>query len=253
MTGRRRGWALTAAALLGCTACGGPVAGPADNGESTKPAVQVLADATAALAAAHSYHLVGDFTDQDGTFHIDFTVAAPGALQGTLTRGGVTAQVILSGGTAYIRGRAFFARVAGPAAAAVVGDRWVKVPASESLGSLGEFADTHLAARCLLGQHGTLSRAGSGSVGGVPTVTLRDAGDRPGTAPGLLEVAARGVPYPLRASQAGAVRPGGAPDPRCAAGGQSGQSRGSVALDRFDAVVSITPPADALDLSTLGG
>ncbi|WP_272476666.1 hypothetical protein [Baekduia alba] len=62
-------------------------------------------------------------------------------------------------------------------------------------------APKHIAT-CLDSQLGTLTNKGIKTVGGQQVVVLEDAGDKPGTAPGQLLIAADGPTLPVREIQA---------------------------------------------------
>jgi hypothetical protein len=81
---------------------------------------------------------------------------------------------------------------------------------------------------------------------------LATSGDRPGTAPGRLYVAARGPALPVRITQTGPNRAGRTGDPLCDdPDGKNDTTRSDVRLSRFDVPVHIIAPADYLDLEKL--
>ena len=233
------------------TACGGG----GGNGEADKSANQILADAVSALRSAKSFHM--EATSTGGSpFELTLDVVSGGAARGKLTSSGASADLVATGGKVYLRGQNFFAKSAGPQAAAVIGDRWVIVPSSADISGFQELLDTSRLAYCLQNDHGTISKGGTGSVGGQAAVILVDKGDKPGTSPGKLFVAAGGTPYPLELAVSGNATPGTPPGgSQCGASGNSGTSggTGTFFLSRFDESITVTPPPNPLDLSTLGG
>src|SRR5437764_268932 len=108
-----------------------------------------------------------------------------------------------------------------------------------------------------------LSGCGSSSSGGdtaskppkqllpdVQSAVAEDQGDRPGTNPGQLYVAASGPALPLRVLQTGPQKPGGSADPTCGGGSDTTKSA-DVRLSNFDKDVKISAPPGALDLQKL--
>lgn len=229
------------------SACGStPASHPA--GEASKTASQILADAQTALGAAGSFRIRFSGTSAtDGPMTLDLVVSS-GGVKGSMTDQGVTAQVLVTGGQAYLQGRAFFAKSAGADAAAVIGDRWVKLPAGQSFGFDG-FNDPKTVALCLLSVHGTLVKGGTSSFQGQPTVQVLDKGDIPGDAPGTVDIATTGPAYPLHLVQTGAATPGQEKQPAVCGSSSGDPSSGALTnmqatLSEFGAAVAITAPAD---------
>jgi hypothetical protein len=81
---------------------------------------------------------------------------------------------------------------------------------------------------------------------------ILDKGDRPGTSPGRLYIAATGEPLPLRTIATGPERPGGKKDPRCDSDTPT-RAGDEVLFSRYDEPLDITAPPDALDLGKVGG
>ncbi|HEX6492102.1 MAG TPA: hypothetical protein VF112_01250 [Candidatus Dormibacteraeota bacterium] len=220
--------ALLSALVAGCGGGGGP----ADNGEAGKPAAQVLKDTVAALRGAESTHLYGSIPGGGETFAIDVRYNRSGNLTGTFTLGGVTADVVVTGGHSYLKGRALFAKYAGAQAAAVIGDKWVAVPAGAGPGadiveSISTFTDFGKLADALsMPSGGKVTKGATTTVDGQAVVSLRDADS-------TLYVATTGKPYPVEVK----------PD----TGGQA------LHFASWDAAVDVSAPHDVLDLSALGG
>ena len=239
--------ALGAVLVSACGSGGSPSAShPA--GEASKTAAQILADAQAALGAAGSFRIRFSGTSAtDGPMTLDLVVSS-GGVKGSMTDQGVTAQVIVAAGQAYIQGRAFFAKTAGADAAAVIGDRWVQLPAGQSFGFDG-FNNPKTVALCLLSVHGTLVKGGTSSFQGQPTVQVLDRADIPGDAPGTVDVATTGPAYPLHLVQTGAATPGQEKQPAVCGSSSSDPSSGALTnmqatLSDFGAAVAITAPTD---------
>jgi outer membrane lipoprotein-sorting protein len=242
--------ALVPLAAAGC--------GSSDDTSSNtdKSAKAILADMRADLAGVHSYHVAGEQSGSDGDMQLTGDFAAPGSLRFKLTQSSGTVEMIATGRSAtYIRADRAFWTHEGHVNAGIarrLAGRWVNLggDAGRSLqSSLVQFSPENLG-RCLSTQTGTVSKQGTSRVDGKATVVLVDKGDRPGTSPGRLFVAATGRTLPLRLVQTGRERPGGKHDPRCGSSDNS-TSHSEIRLSRFDAPVKITPPSDALDLGQL--
>lgn len=166
-----------------------------------------------------------------------------------LALGAAREDVIAADGMGYVRANAAYWRVA--RAPAALAGHWIRVPPTRAQAfsaSLGALAPATLA-RCLAEDHGTLSLAGRTRVGGRAAVVLRDSGNVPGGAPGLLAVAAGGTPYPLRATITGDQRPGGRID--VCNDGRGDQTRGTIVFGAFNDAPRVRAPAHAIDVNGL--
>jgi hypothetical protein len=256
----RRFLACALAGLL-LAACGSGSSSSGPNGEAGKQPDQIIQDAAAALKAASSFHLVavvdggaapssGTPAPLSGTLTIAADVVSPSTVAGTMTQSGVTGHFEFVGGKVYLQGKDFIAKLAGEQAAALVGDRWVLAPASAAGSGVGQIADMQKFADCLVQNHGTLSKS-TGSANGQDAVVLTDKGDKPGSQPGRLYVAATGTAYPLKLEITGAVAAGTPANTSCASGGTS--STGSLTFTDYGKSFSIAAPSNALDFSGAGG
>jgi hypothetical protein len=221
-------------------------------GEAARSAAQILADAEAALGTASSFHIHFTGTSAtDGATALDLVISKSG-VQGSITSQGTTAQVIVVGGQSYLQGRDFFAKSAGPDAAAVIGDRWVKAPAGQGLG-LDGFTDPKTVATCLLSSHGTLVKGATSTFQGHATIDVLDKGDVPGDSPGTVEIATSGPAYPLHFVQTGVATPGHMQEPAVCGSSSGSSSSGAMTsmqatISDFNAVVTITPPPDPFQI-----
>lgn len=244
-----------ATVLIGLVAvgCGG---GTKPNGEQSKPPQQILADAEAALAKVHSFHMSGTATDAQGPGSLDADFVLPGKVRIRISQGGGTAELRVVDAVGYIRANQTFWSHNGPSAsvATLLADKWLKVPANVAgFGQFEAFADPSLIGRCMLGiHHGTITKAGTGSVGGKAAVVLQDKGDAPGSSPGRVYIATVGQPLPLRAVQTGATTAGGTPDAQCHETADKDTTKHEdLRLTNWNSDVKIEAPAGALDLSQL--
>ena len=148
--------------------------------------------------------------------------------------------MIVSGSAGYLRGNAaFWAAQLGPRGHA----RWIAVLPSHTrsfINSLGHFAPETVG-RCFDEDHPTLTVAGQTTVDGQAAIVLRDAGNAPGSTPSLIDVAASGTPYPLRATATGGQRAGGRID--ICNDGKPNNLRASLTFSQFGHVEAVRPPA----------
>lgn len=252
MRGRRTALALLLP-LLVAGGCGGDDGSSGDNGANgveSKPPEQVLADAAAALREVKSFHAVAKEGKGGKGRRLQADVAVPGKLRVEFEQAGASASMIVIDDSNYVNANAAFWKQqadAGDQAAQLAG-RWFKAPSSVGSDLTKEFDPARLS-RCLVKGHGTLSRGGTATVGGRPAVVIVDRGDRPGTNPGRLYVAATGDPLPLRMIATGRERPGGSKDPECDADDSPATPGDEVVLSGYDEPVDIEEPAAAVDLS----
>lgn len=219
--------------------------GASTQGEASKPPARILADAAAALRAAHGYQMQGTILQSGQTLRLKLRTTSPTSLDLAFAAGEATAEVIELPAASFIQGNRRFWSSQGGAAAARLADRWIAVPASHAhafTGSLGALAPATLS-RCLLEDHGTLSLAGKTTIGGHPALLVRDAGNAPGSTPSLLAVAGSGVPYPLRYTATGGQRAGGRID--VCNDGRATDAHGSLSFGEFGRIAPIQPPSSA--------
>ena len=215
-------------------------------GEASKSAKQILADAAGALKNAHGYVLQGTLTDQGRQIQLKIVAASAKSLELELSGGGANAELIALPNADYVRANAAFWQPRVGQRAAAIANRWIQIPPAGAAGmtaSLGRFAPATLA-RCLAEDHGSISVAGKTTVDGRPAVVLKDAGNAPGAAPGTLAVAASGPPYPLRASATAGQRAGGRVD--VCNDGKASDTHGTLTLSHFGSAPSIKAPQHAI-------
>ncbi len=239
---------LIGACCIALTGCGSSSTQPraASNGEASKPPHQILADSAAAMRATGNY--VMHLSVSHGGQHVDikFTLTALNMLEITYAVGQLAADMIALPTASYIRANAaYWTRIDAPVAARLA-NRWITAPASAAqqlVASAGGLSPPNLS-RCMLENVGTLTRQGTTTVNGRPAVTLRQAGNVPGSTPGLLEIATTGPPYLLQATATGGTRPGGAVDVCNDAKGSD--VTGVITLTAFGHVPAVHAPAGAV-------
>lgn len=264
----RRGIAPLSALLAGATiaACGssgsshstiasGGASG-SQNGEASKPASQILADAVSALSRVTSFHIQGNApltASASEIFSGDFEL--PGRLHMTITVGDQQAGVIEFYGTTYLMGNAAFLRahIANQAAVNAFANHWIVAPASAAgLGLFVALANPATLGHCMLQLHlGTVTVAGTTSYQGQPVVALQAHDDVPGSSAGKLYIASTGPPLPLGVVQAGNTRPGGSPDRTCGetTAPESTPGTGNLTISRYNQSVNITAPSSSFNFT----
>jgi hypothetical protein len=250
---KRAGAILLAVLALALAAgCGGDdESGSNDpNGIDQMSPQQALATTANALRKVKSFHIEanqGRSTSVIGDIGED-------RVRLDLKERDASARMLLVDGSFYIRGNTAFWRQSDAAQqASELDGRWLKLPAaSGELRQVVERLQPENLSRCLSKEHGTLSLGGTAAIEGRPAVTIVDAGNKPGTTPGRLYVAATGEPLPLRTVASGNEKPGGDKDPLC--DGDSRTRNGDqVLFSRFNLGVKVTAPPNAIDLGARPG
>ena len=221
--------ALAAALLAGC---GGHSSSAKPNGEETKPANRVLADADAAATSASSVHVSGTVNSNGTPIVLDLSMAHSKGAKGSLSTNGLKFDLVRIGDTLYVRGSdSFYKHFAGAVAAQLLHDKWLKGSATKSrLSSLAPLTSIDTLFAKIATGHGKLSNDGKKTYKGQEVVQLRDTSDN-----SKLLVAATGKPYPVAIT-----------------GGSKSQS-GTITFDDWNASVSLSAPSNALDISQFGG
>lgn len=133
--------------------------------------------------------------------------------------------------TAYINGTdAFLRRFGGAAGVQLFHGRWLKGPIGGQFAGFAQLTDTSTLFSMLLSKHGKLAKGPTTTIAGQKVIGVNDA-----TVGGTLYVATTGRPYPVQVS------------------GMSQRSSGRVVLDRYDQPVSLSAPANAIDVTKLPG
>jgi hypothetical protein len=220
---------LLAAALL--AGCGSGSSSASSNGEASKPAAQVLADARTAATSASSLHVSGNIDSSGTAITLDLSLAKNKGATGSMTTGGLEFSLIRIGNTVYIKGsEAFLKHFAGPAGAAIKG-KWLKASAtSGQLASLTPLTSPGALFGAIGSNHGKLANDGATTYKGRQVVEIRDTSDN-----SKLYVAATGTAYPV-----------------AIVGGKKGQS-GAIAFGDWNKSVPLSAPQGAIDISSLTG
>jgi hypothetical protein len=217
-------------ALLACAVlagCGG--SSSTGNGIASKSPAQIIAAAKVAADAAATVHIAGTIINEGKPLSIDMELLAGKGGRGRITIEGVSISLIRVGGAVYINGsQAFYRHIAGPAAARLLQGKWLKAPEkSGNFASLASLTDLAKLIDTTLASHGTLARDGTKTVDAQKVVAINDVSQG-----GTLYVAVTGAPYPIEV-----VKDGG--------------SGGRIVFDRWNKAVTLTAPANAININQL--
>jgi hypothetical protein len=208
-------------------ACGS--SGSSGNGVASKSPSAILSSATDAIQGAKSVHVSGALESGNLSIKLDLDILSGQGARGSMSENGLSFQLIASGKYVYINGSpSFWTRFGGTAAAQLLQGKWLKAPANSSnFSSLSSLTDLHQLAQALLTGHGTLSKGSTSTVDGQRVIAITDTSKS-----SRLYVATTGKPYPIQIAK-------------------TGSSAQHVDFDHYNASVSLTPPANSIDISKL--
>jgi hypothetical protein len=221
---------LVMAALL--AGCGSVNKAAKDNGEASKPANRVFADARAAAVSAASVHVTGRVSSKGTPITLDLSIAGERGAKGSMSTSGLDFDLVRIGDVAFVRGSdAFYEHFAGAGVAQLLHGKWIKSSiVSGRFRSLGPLTNIRLLFGEVATHHGKLVIDGKATYKGEDAVAIRDTSDN-----SKLYVAATGKPYPI-----------------AIVGGKKSQS-GTITFGDWNASVSLAAPKDAIDISVVGG
>lgn len=222
---------IFAAALVaaGCGGSGGTSTSNG-NGEASKSANQVIADALKATNGARSFNMSGTVSSTHGPVGLDFLVAKGKGATGSVTLGGAKIRVILIGHDGYLKtdtaGWTQLAGQTGPMIAQRLHGRWLGFPVDDPLFQpiLDDTRPKALFAQ-LQSANSALANSGTTTYKGKSVVKLHDEVKN-----GTLYVAATGTPYPVALL---------------------GSGGGTVVFGDWNTPVSLIAPKDAVDFAHL--
>lgn len=211
--------------------CGGHGKSASSNGEASKSADTVLADAKAAADGASSAHVSGSISSGGTPITIDLSMGGDKA-KGSMSTSGLEFDLVRIGETAYIKGSDdFYKHFAGAAVAQLLHGKWLKASiVSGRYASLAPLTSISVLFGKVASNHGKLANDGSKTFNGQKVVEIRDTSDN-----SKLYVAATGKPYPV-----------------AIVGGKKNQS-GTINFDDWNKSLSVSAPKGAIDISKLGG
>lgn len=146
-----------------------------DNGVAALPATEILAKAQAAASAESSVHLSADGTASGKSVKLDLSVVKASGASGTFAIGTDTLQFFATESTIWIKAdNSYWITNANPAAAAAIGTKWLKMPATNtSFAFIGTFANYAEAVDLAPEPPGTTVTKGEpADLNGQPTIIL---------------------------------------------------------------------------------
>jgi hypothetical protein len=213
-----------ASLAVGLAGCGGA----SSNGVAAKSPDAIVAAATNAIRGAKSVHVSGSIVNSGSPVTLDLNLASGKGGSGRMSENGLSFRIIVLKRVVYINGSdSFWRHFGGNAAAQLFHGKWLKGPASGQLGSVAVLTDLQSLFNKLLSTHGALAKGSTSTVDGQKVVAVKDT-----TRGGTLYVATTGKPYPIEVSK-------------------TGPQGGHVIFDRYNEAVSLSAPANSIDISKL--
>ncbi len=209
------------------SACGGS----SDNGVASKSPDAIVSAAGAATDGVKSVHVAGSIVSGGSPITLDLDLVSGKGGRGKMSEGGLSFQLVAIGKAVYINGSpAFWRHFGGAAAVQLFQGKWLKAPANTGgFASLTSLTNLHQLFSRGLSSHGKLTKGATTTVNGQKVVAVNDTAKK-----GTLYVATTGKPYPVEILAAGA-------------------QAGHIVFDRFNESVSLSAPAQSIDISQLQG
>jgi hypothetical protein len=199
-----------------------------DNGVAAKPPDAIVSAASNAVSGVKSVHVLGSLRSGGSPITLDLTLVAGKGGGGQMSQNGLSFKLIEVGQVVYINGSdAFWRHIGGTSAVQLFHGKWLRAPANGQFSSVASLTSVQTLFRKLLSSHGRLAKGPTTTVAGQKVVAVNDT-----TKGGTLYVATTGQPYPVQVSM----------------GGSNG---GRIVFDRYNKSVSLTAPANAIDISKL--
>lgn len=214
-----------ATALAGC---GG--SSSSGNGVESKSASAIVSSALKAAESAKTVHVTGAGTAEGSQLRIDLKIDGEKGATGTITKGNLSIRLIRVGSRAFINGGAsFYERYGGAEAAKLLKGRWLETSATSGEGAaLSDLTNLKSLLAGIRGGHSSsLQKGATKTIGGVQAIAITDTQKH-----GTLYVATSGTPYPLEVVK-------------------RGSEGGSFSFSEWNAPVSVSKPANALNLEKL--
>lgn len=228
MTARlARGVCAAVAAALAVAACGS--SGSSGNGVAGKSPNDILTAANHAVTGLKSVHVAGSVSSAGTPITLDLDLLAGKGGKGTMSENGLSFQLVVVKNSVYVNGSpAFWQHFAGKTAAQLLDGKWLEAPASGQFASIVPLTSISELFQKLLSSHGALAKAPTTTIHGTKVIGVHDT-----TNGGTLYVATAGKPYPVEVAK-------------------TGSGGGKIDFTKFNAPVSLTAPAHAINISQLG-
>jgi hypothetical protein len=215
---------LLATAVSAC----GSSSSSSGNGIAAKSPDAIVTAASNALLSVKSVNVAGAFVSSGTSTSLNLDIASGQGGKGSMAQNGLSFQLVTLDDEVYINASpAFWRHFGGAAAATLFNGKWLKAPASGQFSSLSALTNLNTLFGKLLGQHGTLTKGKVSTVNGQSVVSVTDT-----TNGGTMYVATTGKAYPIEITK-------------------TGSGGGRLVFSRFDQPVSLTAPANAIDITQL--
>lgn len=212
---------------LTLAACGGS-GGTSSNGVAAKSPDAIVSAVSDAVAGVHSVHVSGSIISGASPIALDLNLVNGRGGRGSMSENGLSFQIVALNNEVYINASPqFWRHVGGNAAAQLFSGKWLKAPAGGQFASLAGLTNVRELFSKLLSNHGKLVKGAATTIRGQKVIAVTDT-----TKGGTLYVATNGKPYPIEVVK-------------------SGSQGGRVDFDQFNQSVSLTAPANAIDISQL--
>jgi hypothetical protein len=227
MPSRLFSWLPSALVLAALAGCGG--SSSSSSGIASEPPQTILKSSVAAADSLKSVHAAGSVVSGGQHVGIDVHLLNGVGGRGQITLNGLTFQLVGLRNYAYMKAPSQVWRQAGaPAAAAsLLEGKWLKTPATGQFASIAQLTDLRRLFDQLLKPHGKIKTGATSTVAGRKVVALT-------SGEGTLYVAATGNPYPVQLVKSGA-------------------NGGQLTFDRFNEALTVSAPANTINLPALGG
>jgi hypothetical protein len=203
--------------------------GSSDNGVASKSAAEILTVARSAAQSASSVHLTTRSKIGKAKVTVDASLTKEQGHARTLALG-TAFEAVRVDNTFYVKGnRAFDAQLERVLGAEVPHGVWLKGSDSGPLAQVGSIVNMTIELPIILGGQGTVTKGSAAKVNGQPAIELKQE-HKLYTA--TLYVATTGQPYPLKITKVG-------------------QETGQTTFTGWNDPVTVSAPANAVDISTL--
>lgn len=226
---------LAAVALAGCGSSSSNSSSSSSsssgNGVAAKTPDQILSAAEQAAESAQSVRISGAVSSGGQPVALNLALVNGKGASGTISSGGVGADIIEVNKTVYLKGSDnFWRHVAGAGAAQLFHGKWLKAPANGNFAAFSQFTDLNgLFQKLFASGHGTLQKGATTTIDGQKVIALTDTAKQ-----GTLYVATTGKPYPVQLKK-------------------TGSDGGHIDFTDYNQSFNLAPPKNAVDVSKLHG
>ncbi len=202
--------------------------GGSNNGVAAKSPDGIITAASDAVKGVQTVHVSGSLVSGGSPITLDLNLVAGKGGGGQMSQNGLSFKLINLNQVVYINGSdAFWSHIGGSSAVQLFHGKWLRAPASGQFASIASLTGVQTLFGKLLSSHGKLAKGSTSTVAGQKVVGVIDT-----TKGGTLYVATTGKPYPVQVSN-------------------QGSQGGRITFDRYNQPVSLTAPANAVDVTKL--